>query len=67
VLLFCALEVRTVENKEIVSICTSKINIDQVGLFEDISKTPYNKTVQILDMCFAWLGEDKYSGWWSAL
>ncbi|KAF7078257.1 hypothetical protein CFC21_082726 [Triticum aestivum] len=41
-------EVRTVENKEIISICTSKIKIDQVGLLEDISKTAYAKTVQML-------------------
>ncbi|VAI55654.1 unnamed protein product [Triticum turgidum subsp. durum] len=41
-------EVRAVENKEIISICTSKIKIDQVGLLEDISKTAYAKTVQML-------------------
>jgi antiviral helicase SKI2 len=41
-------EVRAVENKEIISICTSKIKIDQVGLLEDISKTSYTKTVQML-------------------
>ncbi|KAE8807411.1 Helicase SKI2W [Hordeum vulgare] len=41
-------EVRAVENKEIISICTSKIKIDQAGLLEDISKTAYSKTVQML-------------------
>ena len=41
-------EVRAVENKEIISICTSKIKIDQVGLLEDTSKTAYTKTVQML-------------------
>lgn len=41
-------EVRAVENKEIISICTSKIKIDQVGLLEDTSKTTYTKTVQML-------------------
>uniref|UniRef100_A0A453NED5 ATP-dependent RNA helicase Ski2/MTR4 C-terminal domain-containing protein n=8 Tax=Aegilops tauschii subsp. strangulata TaxID=200361 RepID=A0A453NED5_AEGTS len=41
-------EVRAVENKEIISICISKIKIDQVGLLEDISKTVYAKTVQML-------------------
>jgi antiviral helicase SKI2 len=41
-------EVRAVENKEIISICASKIKIDQVGLLEDISKTSYTKTVQML-------------------
>lgn len=58
-------EVRSVKNKDIISICTSKIKINQVGLFEDISKTAYSKTVQILDMCFAWLGQDEDSGKWS--
>uniref|UniRef100_A0A0E0NA65 DExH-box ATP-dependent RNA helicase DExH11 n=1 Tax=Oryza rufipogon TaxID=4529 RepID=A0A0E0NA65_ORYRU len=41
-------EVRAIENKEIMSICASKIKIDQVRLLEDPSKTVYSKTVQML-------------------
>lgn len=41
-------EVRAIEKKEIMSICTSKINIDQVKLLEDCSKAAYSKTVQLL-------------------
>lgn len=41
-------EVRAVENKEIVSICTSKIKIDQFRLLEEPSKTVYSTTVQLL-------------------
>ncbi|KAG8069798.1 hypothetical protein GUJ93_ZPchr0006g44661 [Zizania palustris] len=41
-------EVRAIENKEIMSICTSKIKIDQVRLLEDPSQTVYSKTVQML-------------------
>lgn len=41
-------EVRAIENKEIISICTRKIKIDQVRLLEEPSKTAYSKTVQQL-------------------
>lgn len=41
-------EVRAIENKEIISICTSKIKIDQVRLLEDASKIAYARTVQEL-------------------
>jgi antiviral helicase SKI2 len=41
-------EVRAIENKEIMSICTSKIKIDQVRLLEDPNKTAYSRTVQQL-------------------
>ncbi|XP_025811051.1 DExH-box ATP-dependent RNA helicase DExH11 isoform X3 [Panicum hallii] len=41
-------EVRAIEKKEIMSICTSKIKIDQVKLLEDGSKAAYFKTVQLL-------------------
>jgi antiviral helicase SKI2 len=41
-------EVRAIEKKEIISICTSKIKIDQVKLLEDCSKAAYSKTVQLL-------------------
>lgn len=41
-------EVRAVENKEIVSMCTSKIKIDQFRLLEEPSKTVYSTTVQLL-------------------
>ncbi|XP_062218251.1 DExH-box ATP-dependent RNA helicase DExH11 isoform X2 [Phragmites australis] len=41
-------EVRAIENKEIMSICTGKIKIDQVRLLEEPSKTAYSKTVQQL-------------------
>ena len=41
-------EVRAIEKKEIMSICTSKIKIDQVKLLEDGSKAAYSKTVQML-------------------
>ncbi|CAL5060163.1 unnamed protein product [Urochloa decumbens] len=41
-------EVRAIEKREIVSICTSKIKIDQVKLLEDCSNAAYSKTVQLL-------------------
>jgi antiviral helicase SKI2 len=41
-------EVRAIEKKEIISICTSKIKIDQVKLLEGCNKTAYSKTVQLL-------------------
>jgi antiviral helicase SKI2 len=41
-------EARAIENKDIISICTSKIKIDQVRLLEDPSPTAYAKTVQLL-------------------
>nr|CAB3448922.1 unnamed protein product [Digitaria exilis] len=41
-------EVRAIEKKEVMSICTSKIKIDQVKLLEDCSKAAYSKTVQLL-------------------
>ncbi|KAL6888475.1 hypothetical protein ACP4OV_009501 [Aristida adscensionis] len=41
-------EVRAIENKEIMSICASKIKIDQVRLLEEPSKVAYSKTVQQL-------------------
>ncbi|OEL22541.1 DExH-box ATP-dependent RNA helicase DExH11 [Dichanthelium oligosanthes] len=41
-------EVRAIEKKEIISICTSKIKIDQVKLLEDCSKPAYSRTVQQL-------------------
>lgn len=41
-------EARAIESKEIISICTSKIKIDQVRLLEDPSPTAYAKTVQLL-------------------
>ncbi|AQK68646.1 DExH-box ATP-dependent RNA helicase DExH11 [Zea mays] len=41
-------EVRAIENKEIISICSSKIKIDQVRLLEEPNKTAYSRTVQQL-------------------
>ncbi|XP_073149215.1 DExH-box ATP-dependent RNA helicase DExH11 isoform X2 [Henckelia pumila] len=41
-------EVRGVENNEILSICSRKIIIDQVGLLEDVSVGAYSKAVQQL-------------------
>jgi len=41
-------EVRAIENKEIMIICTSKIKIDQVRLLEDPNKITYSRTVQQL-------------------
>ncbi|KAK6163790.1 hypothetical protein DH2020_000654 [Rehmannia glutinosa] len=41
-------EVRGVENNEFLSICNSKIKIDQVRLLEDVSAGAYSNTVQQL-------------------
>lgn len=41
-------EVREVDSKEFLCICSSKIKIDQVGLLEDVSSSVYSKTVQLL-------------------
>ncbi|XP_020972282.1 DExH-box ATP-dependent RNA helicase DExH11 isoform X3 [Arachis ipaensis] len=41
-------EVREVDSKEFLCICSSKIKIDQVGLLEDVSNSVYAKTVQLL-------------------
>lgn len=41
-------EVRAIENKEIMIICTSKIKVDQVRLLEDPNKITYSRTVQQL-------------------
>ncbi|XP_052185794.1 DExH-box ATP-dependent RNA helicase DExH11 isoform X2 [Diospyros lotus] len=41
-------EVREIDNKDILSICSCKIKIDQVGLLQDISSAAYSKTVQQL-------------------
>ncbi|KAL2568339.1 hypothetical protein AAZV13_18G062500 [Glycine max] len=41
-------EVREVDSKEFLCICSSKIKIDRVGLLEDISSSVYSKTVQLL-------------------
>lgn len=41
-------EVREVDSKEFLCICSSKIKIDQVGLLEDASSSVYSKTVQLL-------------------
>ncbi|KAJ1277977.1 hypothetical protein BS78_04G044500 [Paspalum vaginatum] len=41
-------EVRAIENKEIMSICNSKIKIDQVRLLEEPNKAAYSRTVQQL-------------------
>jgi antiviral helicase SKI2 len=41
-------EVRAIEREEIISICTSKIKIDQFKLPEDCNKAAYSKTVQLL-------------------
>lgn len=41
-------EVREVDIKEFLCICSSKIKIDQVGLLEDVSNSVYAKTVQLL-------------------
>jgi len=41
-------EVREVDSKEFLCICSSKIKIDQVGLLEDVNSSVYSKTVQLL-------------------
>ncbi|KAK7301822.1 hypothetical protein RJT34_12698 [Clitoria ternatea] len=41
-------EVREVDSKEFLCICSSKVKIDQVGLLEDVSSSVYSKTVQML-------------------
>ncbi|KAK7305341.1 hypothetical protein VNO77_43246 [Canavalia gladiata] len=41
-------EVREIDSKEFLCICSSKIKIDQVGLLEDVSSSVYSKTVQLL-------------------
>lgn len=41
-------EVREVDIKEFLCICSSKIKIDQVGLLEDVSSSVYAKTVKLL-------------------
>lgn len=41
-------EVREVDIKEFLCICSSKIKVDQVGLLEDVSSSVYAKTVQLL-------------------
>ncbi|XP_061374001.1 DExH-box ATP-dependent RNA helicase DExH11 isoform X2 [Gastrolobium bilobum] len=41
-------EVREVDSKEFLCICSSKIKIDQVGLLEEDSSSAYSKTVQLL-------------------
>lgn len=41
-------EVRAIDSKEFLCICSSKIKIDQVGLLEDVSSSVYSKTVQLL-------------------
>ncbi|KAK3156055.1 hypothetical protein QOZ80_2AG0102210 [Eleusine coracana subsp. coracana] len=41
-------EARAIESKEIISLCTSKIKIDQVRLLEDPNPAAYAKTVQLL-------------------
>lgn len=41
-------EVREVDSKEFLCICNRKIKIDQVGLLEDVNKSVYSKTVQLL-------------------
>lgn len=41
-------EVRGVDNKELLCICSRKIKIDQVRLLEDGSSVAYSKTVQQL-------------------
>ncbi|QCD78043.1 antiviral helicase SKI2 [Vigna unguiculata] len=41
-------EVREVDSKEFLCICSSKIKIDPVGLLEDVSSSVYSKTVQLL-------------------
>ncbi|KAI5446111.1 hypothetical protein KIW84_014094 [Lathyrus oleraceus] len=41
-------EVREVDFKEFLCICSSKIKVDQVGLLEDVSSSVYAKTVQLL-------------------
>ena len=41
-------EVREVDIKKFLCICSSKIKIDQVGLLEDVSSSVYAKTVQLL-------------------
>ncbi|BAT88395.1 hypothetical protein VIGAN_05187500 [Vigna angularis var. angularis] len=41
-------EVREVDSKEFLCICSTKIKIDPVGLLEDVSSSVYSKTVQLL-------------------
>lgn len=41
-------EVRGIDNKEVLSICSCKIKIDQVRLLEDVSAGAYSSTVQQL-------------------
>ncbi|XP_027335090.1 DExH-box ATP-dependent RNA helicase DExH11 isoform X2 [Abrus precatorius] len=41
-------EVREVDSKEFLCICSSKIKVDQVGLLEEVSSSVYSKTVQLL-------------------
>lgn len=41
-------EVREVDSKEFLCICSSKIKIDRDGLLKDISSSVYSKTVQLL-------------------
>ncbi|KAL2332921.1 hypothetical protein Fmac_014134 [Flemingia macrophylla] len=41
-------EVREVDSKEFLCICSSKIKIEQVGLLEDVNSSVYSKTVQML-------------------
>ncbi|KAE9591144.1 hypothetical protein Lal_00039818 [Lupinus albus] len=41
-------EVREVNSKEFLCICSKKLKIDQVGLLEDVSSSVYSKTVQLL-------------------
>ncbi|KAL9238723.1 hypothetical protein vseg_013107 [Gypsophila vaccaria] len=39
-------EVREVDNREFLCICSCKLKIDQVGLLEDVSTAAFSKTVQ---------------------
>ncbi|KAI4305143.1 hypothetical protein L6164_028529 [Bauhinia variegata] len=41
-------EVRGVDIKELLCICSRKFKIDHVGLLEDVSNSAYSKTVQLL-------------------
>ncbi|KAK3010897.1 hypothetical protein RJ639_012621 [Escallonia herrerae] len=41
-------EVREMDSKELLSICNSKIKIDQAGLLEDVNSAAFSKTIQHL-------------------